>query len=90
MPDTTLSLQRRLFGLPPGADASTAISYRDATDRVATITDPAQLAELMQRASTSGDAMLLRAGLAHAYQCRWRDLVAAYGGQDVTDLLTAA
>lgn len=88
MPDTTLSLQRHLFGLPPGADASTAISYRDATDRVAGITDPDQLAELMERANASGDAMLLRASLAHAFRRHWRHLLAAYG--DHTDLLNAA
>lgn len=90
MPDTPHSLQRRLFGLPANADAATAISYRDATDRVATITDPAQLDELMGRASVTGDAMLLRAGLAHAYRRHWRDLVASYGGQHAHDLLDAA
>lgn len=84
------SLERRLFGLPAGADASDAISYRDAADRVATITDRAQLDELMGRASTTGDVMLLRAGLAHAYRQRWRDLVATYGGRHAHDLLNAA
>ncbi|MFB9238681.1 hypothetical protein ACFFWC_24660 [Plantactinospora siamensis] len=61
-------LQRRLFGLPAGATASDAISFRDAQDRVAGIRDPHQLADLMERAHTTGDQMLLRAGFAHAYQ----------------------
>lgn len=90
MPSDPRSLERRLFGLPAGADAADTISYRDAADRVATITDPTQLAELMDRAADSGDAMLLRAGLAHAYRHHWHLLIAAHGGQDVTDLLTAA
>lgn len=88
MPSDPRSLGRHLFGLPAGADVSDTISYRDAADRVATITDLTELAELMDRASTTGDSMLLRAGLAHAYQRHWRDLVAVYG--DLTDLLNAA
>lgn len=90
MPPDPRSLQRRLFGLPSGADATTAISYRDAADRVAGIDDPVQLDELMNRAATAGDAMLLRAALAHAYQYGWRSLVTTYGGAAADELLNAA
>ncbi|GGR78544.1 hypothetical protein GCM10010169_23400 [Micromonospora fulviviridis] len=80
------ALERQLFGLPAGASSSDAISYRDALDRVAAIKDPHQLGELMERAHTSGDDMLLRAGFAHAYQQTrnplasdlWGGLVAEY------------
>jgi hypothetical protein len=61
-------LERRLFGLPRGASSADVISFRDATDRVAAIRRPEELAELMERAATSGDDMLLRAAAGHAWQ----------------------
>lgn len=94
------TLERRLFGLPAGASSSDAISYRDALDRVAAIKDPHKLGELMERAHTSGDDMLLRAAFGHAYQQSrnplaselWSGLVAEYvennpdAGRDLADL----
>lgn len=82
-------LERRLFGLPRGADASDVVSFRDATDRVAQVKGADALGELMERASTSGDEMLLRAGFARAWQestnplgsDQWAGLVDEYAAQ---------
>jgi hypothetical protein len=87
--DTRAVIERRLFGLPRGADAGDVIAFRDAQDRVAGVKSPTALAELMERASGSGDETLLRAAAQHAWtQSRnplasadWDGLVAEYGRQ---------
>lgn len=84
------ALERRLFGLPAGASSSDAISYRDAVDRVSSIRDPQVLGELMERAASTGDDMLLRAAFGHAYQQtrnplvsdQWDGLVGEYAEQN--------
>lgn len=83
------TLERRLFGLPANASASDAISYRDAVDRVERITKPDELGELMERATASGDTMLVRAGFARAWRLcgpfgsdGWDGLVQEYVDQN--------
>jgi hypothetical protein len=53
----------RVFGTKgiPGDAASLTISRRDAADRVAAITDAAELRELLRKATRSGDEVLARA-----------------------------
>lgn len=83
-------LERRLFGLPRGADATDAISFRDASDRVAQVRRPEEVGELMERAAGTGDELLLRAGFARAWQesrrpmasDTWDGLVAEYADQN--------
>lgn len=80
------ALERRLFGLPAGADANAVIIYRDAVDRVGAIRDPAELAEVMERAAATGDAVMLKVAARHALDHtrggigsdRWDELVATY------------
>lgn len=82
-------LERRLFGVP-GTDASAAISYRDAQDRVARINRPHELATLLERAAASGDTALERAAFERAWRQRanplasdgWTTLVADYVAQN--------
>ncbi|MGY1778767.1 hypothetical protein [Geodermatophilus sp. SYSU D01036] len=63
-------LEQRLFGLTQtGADsASQAISARDAQDRAARVTGPAEAAELLERAERNADSTLARAIAHHALQ----------------------
>jgi hypothetical protein len=61
------TLERRLFGLPPGADGTDVFSFRDASDRVAGVKKPEELGDLMERAAGTGDEMLVRAGFARAW-----------------------
>ncbi|MGY1830145.1 hypothetical protein ACI8AA_06895 [Geodermatophilus sp. SYSU D01180] len=63
-------LERRLFGLNSagGDTASQAISARDAQDRAARITSPAEAAELLERAERNADSTLARAIAHHALQ----------------------
>jgi hypothetical protein len=80
------TLERRLFGLAAGADATEVVSYRDATDRVATAKKPAEVGDLMERAAGTGDEMLVRAGFARAWRESrkpmssddWQAIVAEY------------
>ena len=70
------AIRRDLFGLPGFADPNTAISYRDAQDRVAGIEDEATALGLFDRAELSGDTILatavaapgLRSGLEPGHQ----------------------
>jgi len=78
------TLERRLFGLPAGADASDAVSFRDAQDRVEQVRRAEDLGELMERAATSGDEMLLRAGFARA----WRESLNPLGSDTWSGLVS--
>jgi hypothetical protein len=60
-------LERKLFRLPSGADATATVSYRDALDRAEQVDDPAELARLIDRAVVTGDQALGRAAMARAY-----------------------
>lgn len=61
-------LERKLFGLPRGADAADVVSFRDAQDRVAQAKRAEDLGDLMERAASSGDDALVRAGFARAWK----------------------
>lgn len=61
-------LETTLFGLSPAASDSSVVAYRDAQDRVAGISNPEKLGDLMERALIAGDRTLLLAGFSHAYQ----------------------
>lgn len=61
-------LNRSLFGLSDSAPDSAVIAFRDAQDRVVGVRTPEQLGELMEMADASGDATLLKAGFAQAWQ----------------------
>lgn len=62
------ALQTRLFGLSPHASATDVISFRDAQDRVERVKSAEELGSLMERAATTGDQALLRAGFAKAFE----------------------
>lgn len=72
------ALERRIFGLSPAASSSDVISFRDAQDRVERVKSAEELASLMERAATTGDRALLRAGFAKAFE---RSRNALSGGQ---------
>jgi hypothetical protein len=76
--DHRTTLSRKLFGIPNQADASAMISYRDAQDRAATIDKVADAIALMNRASMSGDDLLVRAVLEQAYDSQWPTVVDTY------------
>ncbi len=79
-------LEKSLFGLSPAASDSSVVALRDAQDRVAGISNPEQLGELMERALIAGDRTLLLAGFSHSYQqsrnplggSKWRPLLDEY------------
>lgn len=59
-----------VFGVDglPGDEASLVISRRDAGDRVAGITDPEELRDLLARATRQGDEVLARAVAERAFE----------------------
>ncbi len=77
-----LEKKRKAVLGPPhisGADkASLAISYRDALDRVSSITESKVLTEKLQRAENTGDDVLARAILARGYELRDESVVGSY------------
>lgn len=77
-------LERRLFGLPRAADASDAVSFRDAQDRVAQAKRAEDVGDLMERAASSGDDMLVRAGFARA----WRESLNPLGSDTWAGLVS--
>ncbi|MEZ0382166.1 hypothetical protein [Mycobacterium sp. pW045] len=72
------TLGRKLFGLPANADPATTLSYRDAEDRVARITDPDELAPALTRALDKGDDILARAIAGRADTLGCSDVVSRY------------
>jgi hypothetical protein len=72
------TLERDLFGLPGFADASAAISYRDAQDRAAGITDEHDALRLLSQADLSGDDHLAKAVALRSIQESWPNVSAAY------------
>lgn len=71
-------LGRKLFGLPANADPATTLSYRDAEDRVARITNPDELAPALTRALDKGDDILARAIAGRADTLGVSDVVSRY------------
>lgn len=71
-------LERQLFGLPSTAPTSDTVSYRDALDRVsraAEAKDDKALNQLYDNAKLTGDAILVKAILGHAYRTGNADVV---------------
>lgn len=78
--DRKRKLERDLFGLSGTADSSTAISYRDAQDRVAAIdgSDQQQAVRLLTQAERSGDNHLAKAVALRAFEEGWVDVLNSY------------
>lgn len=72
------ALRRDLFGLPGYADPNTAISYRDAQDRAASIEDEQTALTLLNRAELSGDTSLAKAVAAKAFESGWNQVINEY------------
>ena len=72
------TLERDLFGLNGLTDASTAISYRDAQDRAASIEDSRDALRLLKQADLSGDVHLAKAVALRALQEGWVDAISTY------------
>lgn len=75
---------RQVYGITdlirPGMDPGTAaVSFRDAQDRLASVTDVTEAEALLSRAERSGDYVLGRAVAAHAVDMGWTHLTSAYG-----------
>lgn len=74
-------LVSKIFGLPKGADAATVMSFRDAADRAAQLTNPDVAAATLKRALEHGDTVLARAVAAHAHGRGWHDVTESYAQQ---------
>ncbi len=74
----TRQLNRRLFGLGEHAAGATVLAHRDALDRAARLTDPAEAKRLLARAERTGDDLLAQAVAHHAAENRWSDVIDAY------------
>lgn len=74
------ALRRDLFGMQGTADPSTAISYRDAQERVARLTfsDGDKAAALLGEAELSGDEVLVKAVIRRAIDAGWADVANTY------------
>lgn len=75
------TLERSLFqpGKGDGTDpATTRLSYRDALDRAATISDATEAKRLLAQADKSGDELLAKAVAQHASEMQWGDVLKAY------------
>ena len=59
-------LLRRLFSGPAFRDITSIISFRDAQDRAERLSTPDEAVELLRRARTSGDELLVTAVALHA------------------------
>jgi hypothetical protein len=72
------TLEREVFGITGTADANTAISYRDAQDRAASIVNMRDAERLLNQAQLSGDTHLAKAVAHRALQDGWTDILATY------------
>jgi len=85
--------ERSVFGTSglPGDAATLAVSYRDAQDRAAVLTSPADAAALLARATRSNDEPLARAVAAHSHDQASTALGGLDSGwTDVVDTYTAS
>ena len=73
-------LRRTLFGSPGTSDAQTAISYRDAQERVGVlgIEDQDKAAKLLDQAQLSGDEVMVKAIIQRALDLQWVDVANKY------------
>jgi hypothetical protein len=79
--DTRVSTTREKAFRPPrvGDDAALdALSYREALKDVSQTREPAELADVLQRAQTTGDKALAKAILYRAYELQNANLVGEY------------
>lgn len=85
-------LDNMIRGVPPGADASTILVYRDAEDRAAKLTNTREANAMLTRAIERGDTLLARAVAGHAFGNGWHDVTETYaeatGLSDTLDELT--
>lgn len=72
------TLEREIFGITGTADANTAISYRDAQDRAASIANQRDAERLISQAQLSGDTHLAKAVAHRALQENWTDILTTY------------
>lgn len=74
------SLRRLLFGTAGTADAQTAISYRDAQERVGRLAldESDKAAKLLDQAMLSGDDVLVKAVIQRALDAQWADVANMY------------
>lgn len=74
------SPRRTLFGTTGASDAQTAISYRDAQERVGAlgIGDEDKAAKLLDQAMLSGDEVLVKAVIQRALDAQWADVANKY------------
>jgi len=75
-------LRRDLFG-SAATDAQTAISFRDAQDRVGSLGqfDQKKALKLLDQAELSGDAVMVKAIMQRAIELSWTDVADSYGGK---------
>lgn len=73
-------LRRTLFGSSGTADAQTAISYRDAQERMGAlgIEDEDKAAKLLDQAMLSGDDVLVKAVIQRALDAQWANVANKY------------
>lgn len=73
-------LRRTLFGSPGTSDAQTAISYRDAQERVGALglEDAGKAAKLLDQAELSGDEVMVKAIIQRAIDVQWVDVANKY------------
>jgi hypothetical protein len=71
-------LKRKLFGIPNTADGTASLSYRDAQDRAAQLTDEPTANSMLTRAQNAGDDLLVRAVIGQAFASQWSTVINAY------------
>jgi len=78
--DEITHLRKLLFGSAGTSDAQTAISYRDAQERVGAlgIEDQDKAAKLLDQAQLSGDEVMIKAVIQRALDLQWVDVANKY------------
>lgn len=73
-------LRRDLFGSTTTADAQTAISFRDARDRVGALGqfDQEEALKLLDHAEISGDTVMVKALMQRAIELSWNQVANSY------------
>ncbi|WP_052688613.1 hypothetical protein [Williamsia herbipolensis] len=71
------TLEKDLFGMN-GGSSSDVVSYRDAQDRAARLTDPDEAQEVYTRALRSDDKILAQAILSRALDYNWHAITTDY------------
>lgn len=70
-------LRRDLFGSTI-TDAQTAISFRDAQDRVGSLADQEEALKLLDQAELSGDTVMVKALMQQAVERSWKEVANSY------------